>query len=334
MLLTDISDIRAMGGKIIDVSADFTGIEPFIELAQQKYLVKAIGQTYLSFLEDQASIDALSAIPKAATEAVKLKLKKALAFYAYYEYAPFSMANSGDSGLQETEAQGTKPARLWVYNTRVVKAIEQASSILEGVLEELISNSTNYLAWKASDKFAQYNSVFLKTGAEMLEAYPPTGGSYRLFATLSPYVRKIDRDVLGPLISPTFLASLLSRQAGSASTAEDIKLHPYLREVEATGAYTEALEFMIVTVTDGGGLRVMSDFDGLNSAVAPRQEQLDLIRNKAKDAHNASIGKLKRFLEINIEDYPEYSGSSAYKPLTSLIGFANAEAYNTIFPMR
>jgi hypothetical protein len=139
MLIKSTQEMRAFLGRAISSDFTFDSLKPYLELAQQDYLVKALGAEYWAVLETQAQNNEANPILPLVS--------RALAFYAYHKYLPYSIGLDSDTGLQETESDNTKPLRIGVLEKRQRETIENASNALEAVLLELFKNKTNYQAF-------------------------------------------------------------------------------------------------------------------------------------------------------------------------------------------
>ena len=104
MLIKSTQEMRAFLGRAISSDFTFDSLKPYLELAQQDYLVKALGAEYWAILEAQAQNNEANPILPL--------VRRALAFYAYHKYLPYSIGLDSDNGLQETESDNTKPLRL------------------------------------------------------------------------------------------------------------------------------------------------------------------------------------------------------------------------------
>lgn len=333
-LITNSDHLSNSLGKSIDVSVGFEKMLPFADIAYNKYIVKAVGDEYADKICDDAFVSTLPEVRKKKALAMRKTLRYALAFYTYYEYSSFGIGKAGVNGLDESKADGTMPARKWVFDERKNKSIEIAASQIEAALVELINFRADYPEFYSVGNAAQYTEIFTQNGTQMLQACPQTGGSYRLWASLFYYYKKVGRDVLVPLLSQVYLSALKSRLSTGASNANDSAILPYIREVETLHAYLLAFDSLIVRQTDSGGLRVHSEFDGINNASAPSPDQLFNLKESLKGEASASITRLQNFLYKNIANYTEYAGSTAYKVPTGKAGFQRSANYKTIYTIR
>lgn len=329
-LITDQTQLIEAVGKAFDTSIDFNKAKPFFEVAYGKYLAKAIGDEYLNVLTDQAQLDAMPDPRKAKALALLKTIKQCFGFYIYYEFSPFGIGQATDNGMVETKTEFQAPTRKWVFDQRRQQSIDLASQLLEQILVELINNRADYPEFYAVGKASQYLQVFTQNGEQMLEACPPTGGSYRLWATLAPYFKKVDRDVLSAEISTAVMQAIKARLLAGSSTVYDVALLPYIREVEVCHAYLLAFDSLTVRQTEAGSIRVFSEFDGTINASSPTAEQLHTIKQQLSVLAVSSLKHLNNFLNKNIADYPDYANSLAYKAGGST-GISRSEAYKNIF---
>lgn len=325
-LIADTIELSTLVGNALSVSTDFSGLSPFIDSAEARYIRKAIG-------DEQA--DDLAGV---AVGAPKIKLqgliKKSLAFYALYEYSGFQNGQQTNNGLQEiTIKEKSAPGRKWVSDERRAKNNDLGAAYLDQALEHLIKNRALFPLWSTSSTGVATLNLLVQDGEQLRDALPASKGSYTLYLTLLPYIKKAEARELIEICGPTIIANLKARRVAGGANANDIALLPYLQEVVANVAYKHALINLIVVQTPDSGLRVLSEFDGTqNRQKLTKEERAEYTQAVNENASRAQA-QLKAFLDKNSASYPDYTSWSGYTTSLGVDGILQAEKYTTVFPL-
>ena len=104
------------------------------------------------------------------------------------------------------------------------------------------------------------------------------------------------------------------------------------RKIVAHQAYFEALPQALTVVQIDGGLRVLSEFDGVRNKKTPDTKQFERLHESVRTKLEAYKAELKGFMDKNNEYFTEYK-AEMYKA-GARPGFMDAEEYNVIFPIR
>lgn len=330
-LLTTTNQLRSFLGAAYSASASEDRIKPYIALAEQNYIVKAIGPELLASLKTAANNESN------ASDATKYLLglvRQALAFYGYLMYLPYSTGVDGDNGLQETKTDKTQPVRQAMLEKRIAATADNASSALEAVLLLLFTNAADYAVWKNSDTYKSASALFIRNANDLKKACPYTRGHHRLFVSMREYLEERQRKSIVPALGEEFSEGLLTRLAAGSLTTEEKRLMPYIQRALGYSAYEDALLFLTVVSLPGGGLRILSEFDGISNqrALSDQDEVFCKYQKKIGTDAEAYQRELKRYLDANAEDFPDYVPTPvAEKPATS--PFDNSQ-YKTVIRLR
>ncbi len=270
ILISNGQLVRCLGTAAISASEDSNRMLSYAPSAEL-LVRKALGSEAIAYLK----ISAVSEIA-GMTGAKKLLfgwVERAVAFYTYNFYLPFSIGSDGDNGLQETESEKTKPVRMGALNERKNATPEMAAEALEEALRLLFENPDDYDFWQDTDAFKSVSALFIRFGSELGKALPPSGGTYRMFLTLRDYIVGAERDLVKPILGKVFFDSLKTKLTAGNLTTLEKELIEYVSRYEAWAAYLEALDYLVVWATPKG-LRVLSEFDGINNRKTPNAGEL------------------------------------------------------------
>lgn len=310
MILNSIEGLKKYLGRAINAATTLAFIEPFIQLAQDEYIQPAIGPEMLAELDAQFNASPASLTPVNRT--LLALLQRALAFYTYSKYLPYSLGTDGDNGLQEQGTQNTQPVRMGVLDKRQRESAENAATALENALQFLALNQNAYPTWKASATYQSSQALFVSSATRLTQFVPQVQGSYRLFTSLKPYLQKAERNDILPMLGEVQFAALKMAMCLDELETPDKKLLEYVAQATATCAYAKALYHLNVVQTPSGGLRVLSDFDGIYNQKAVEPKVLDQAQRLATNEAATSLNSLKAYLTKNADAYPLYKNSDRY----------------------
>lgn len=328
MLLKNVSDLKAHLGRAINRANSDEFMLPYVQLAQDEFIVPAVGPELVKELDTQYAGGTL-------TEANRLLLtylQRALAWYAYWKYLPFSLGNDGENGLQEQGTKDTSPVRIGVLDKRQRESIENASKSLEAAMRYLHAFRATYPTWTNSEAFKESRSLFLSTATALTEHMPWVDNSYRLYLTLKPYLKRAETATILPLIGQAMFDELKAYRLNTALVIVTERLLVRVGNAVALTAYSEALFHLNVTQTSGGSLRILSDFDGIYNQKAVSDNVLQNARSEAKAAAVSAQKTLVIFLRRYADDYPTYKNSDQFK--SPIHDGPDNSGYKGIFRMR
>ncbi len=305
MLLNTIDELKRYLGRAINKATTLDFIQPFIQLAQDTFIVPAFGPELIDELET-----ALLTNPTTlSADQYKLLgyLQRALAFYTYVKYLPYSLGTDGDAGLQEQATTSTEPVRMGVLDKRLRESHENAAVALETALHWLLRHRDKFATWTASESYQLAAGLFCSSATELTEYLPQVNGSYRLFLSLAGYLKRAEQTSIKPLIGSALYDDLKQKRvAGTVLMPTEIRLMDAVSRAAATTAYAKALYHLNVQQLPGGGLRILSDFDGIyNQKAIDPKVLLDAQRLADRDMI-ASLNDLSHYLQTNRAQYPLY----------------------------
>jgi hypothetical protein len=325
MLIQNVEKLREYLGRAVNASFEPTSLTPFIQLAQDTYIKSAIGETYLNHLETNNSLNTLES-------AMKIMVERALAFYAYEKYLPYSLGNDGDGGLHEPENTNTKPLRIGVLEKRQRATLLNASEAIEMVLFTLYTFKVNYPIFWNSDFGIELSAKWFKNAHDLNTVFPQLNTNYRILRSLNPYFETIAetnlRDIIGDAIITQIKAHALTPPLIPNLILDKLYLH--IRKYIAYAGYEESLLFLQVYQTEKG-LRIYSEFDGINNSKAPEPKQFEEYKRKINILSTSAKNTLVGFLNEHIEDFQGFINSPLYREDKKRL--PNNKKYKTIFRM-
>lgn len=331
MLIRNVEELRKYLGRAVNSSFEMDSLQPFIELAQDEFIKKALGSVYFAELDTQYN-DGENGSLSVDNKFIFPYIQRALAFYTYHKYLPYAIGNDGDNGLQETETDKTKPVRIGVLEKRQRETILNASNSIETVLQLLFSLKFPYPTFWNSVTGVALKKSWFGTAEQLSNVLPLVDGSYRLLLTLNRYFVWAEGTRLLQILGTDILAIVKAYHVTPNLTTGQADLYRLSRQYLAWAAYDEAILFLNVVPSGQGGLRVLSEFDGINNSKAPDENQWQeykrVIGNHTLSARADLIG----FLNKNAETFPSFKTSMLYKPEQSRL--PDNKQYRSVFRMK
>ena len=325
MLINNVEKLREYLGRAVNASFEPTSLKPYIQLAQDTYITNVIGAEYLEYLENGDDLDTIN-------QAMRIMVERALAFYAYEKYLPYALGNDGDGGLHEPENTNTKPLRIGVLEKRQRATLLNASESIEMVLFTLYTFKANYPEFWESDFGVELSKKWFKNAHDLNSVFPQINTNYRTLLTLNPYFDSIVDTTLRDMIGEDMITQIKAHALTPPSSPNLIldRLYHHVRKYIAYAGYEESLLFLQVQQTEKG-LRVYSEFDGINNSKPPEPKQFEEYKKKLNTMSLSAKNTLIGFLNEHIEDFPDFKNSPLYREDKKRM--PDNKKYKTIFRM-
>lgn len=311
---------------VTDDELENNRILAYVPVAERKYIRKAIGNEMHALLDGEYNSE--SGVSGENKELFDL-LQKACAFYTYAEYSAFSTGSDGDSGYQVDEKTNPK---MWQVLERMWKSYDLAAGILEEALKLLFEG--DFSAFKNSTVWQNTYGLLVNSGEVLHRALPASGGSYRIFLTLWPYLNDVETRECRMIMGEATYSLIKGKRNGSGEilTPAEKETLSLAEKVSAHAAYLEALPEVFTVETEGGALRVKSEFDGIRNRNTPNDKQMYELQKSIEKKVNRYKGELKAYLDAHLEDFPQYK-AERYRG-GGRLGFLDNKNLNTIFSVR
>lgn len=150
---------------------------------------------------------------------------------------------------------------------------------------------------------------FISTKDE-LRTHVPVGLSLELF-TIAPAAGSIARNEVAALMGKDLYELLLTAYNGGALPIADARmaaLLPYAQKIIANLAVAEAMDISQVQISESGVQRT----EKTDEKTAYHYQKLE-AQNALRRAGYQAQEDLSAYLEANLDDYPKYKASAAYK---------------------
>ena len=162
---------------------------------------------------------------------------------------PEEWIESNNYGLWSKVKFGEKIySSILIENAGIIPASDPGS------WAETLNNPAFIPEYKNSDAWKQNNRLLVNT-AEMFDEAFPIEKSYRLFAILRPFVKRVEEQSIVPIIGKETLDDLLEKRRKGTLTVNDTSLMGYIIPAVALKAMSRAVRSLSATLLPDGMLK-------------------------------------------------------------------------------
>jgi hypothetical protein len=220
----------------VDKDFAYNRLKPFIQDAEDAYIVKVIGAAQLAALQAAFDANTLSSQQTNLLTAIRKPLIK-LTFYAA---APTIKLRWNDGGIQKLESADYSNAEGGdVYFARVQHLIDGYRG-LDALYKFLFDNKADYPLWTADASYTQFTTYFVNT-SEKFGTHVAACKNRWLYAQLVPEMDIIEQLRIKGALGETFFNTLKTRFAAGTLTSDETTLVNKLSKVIALFTYAKVL---------------------------------------------------------------------------------------------
>lgn len=305
----------------IDVNAKMQTLQPFIDEAEQLYMVPLLGQAFYDAATeayDDVNGDIESEDFDADLKLLWPYIQRCLAYYTQVQAIPNLSVSFGELGVRQEMNGDNAPAPRWMIEKLQFAALKSGDTYADKLLEYLETNA-------ASDKYGEwFGDIVANTKMSGSMVYSSTvasrhiaiNNSRRVFLQLRNKIREIESRYVPKLIGKDQYDELVTQlQTGSVSAA-NARLITRLEPIIAKRALFMQLPFMRVQVNENG-IFVYSGTDELiKPGMLASDVDIKILRQQLLEekefGYLADEKELQQFIMDNIADYPEIAATGVY----------------------
>ena len=316
LLVKDVTDVHAHMSNL-NQAFKFEFISAAIADVQSGYISQLFGAAFINQLAIRQN--ELEPVTPLTTQEIALieYLSSAITQLAFAKALPTLLVQMGNSGLYQTESQGTKPVYQWQKIEYENSLLESGYNPIEYAFVYLWANRDHaqFALWK--DSAAEKNSVqyVINTAADFTERFP-IGNSRRTFEALKPFIKEAELFQVKPLIGESLFNDIKTKISTFDLGAQYPLLLPYMQDVVVQTAIAKSIG-RLTTKLDAEGYRVITvagtGTDSFKNKMTASLDQLDMLKREAMNAAARYSTILLNFLNTNIGDYPLFAESDSYK---------------------
>lgn len=302
----------------VDANANIVTLTPYIQEAEQLFLVDLIGQ---SFYDEFAALYALSVVPSPTplspdNLALLPYLQRCIAYYAQMLALPHLAVTFGDMGMRQHRADDSDAAPRWLQDQLRTKALRSGDTHADKLLEFLEKNATGskYATWFTST-YNTKNSGYIIYNTHIASKHIEISNSRRIFLKLRSTIQEIERRFVPRFIGQAQYDELVSQLKAGSLTTINQQLITKIEPMVCKRALFMRLPYLRVSVADDG-LWLYSDVSELRSkdflATAAELKELRVDLMDGDLGYMADEQELRQFILDNIDDYQLIKASAVY----------------------
>lgn len=279
--------------------------KPFVAGAEQTYLIPVIGQGLYDELIETTGLDAYQ-------QTLKVRLKQALAWYAYLDAMPSLVSTTGDQGLAVATPDKSQAVSKWLYVELKKTHQDKADRYLESALAYLEIHADRFPTWKESEVYTVQNGQLIRNTNEGTRFFPAIQNSRRLFLAIRDYFNQAEEEYIVPILGEELYTTLMDKQkAGSLElTTQEALVLKMARKAVVQYGFSLAVPFININPD----LRLVSETDGIINEGVLSNERLNNIRNGVLEKAQERAAELRNYLNNTASEtvLSDYYNSSLY----------------------
>lgn len=292
----------------IDSNTNFYSLKATLRKVETVHLMPVLGKELYNYLNTAYASAAVENDLDASQKELLSQCRSVIAPYLCYYFAPKSDVKLSDSGMQRHETSNSKTAyqeQRIEYREANLREGESAEEIL---LEFLEQNKTTYTEWTNSRAFAQYRSLFIRSGKELDELFP-SHTPYRNYWAIRSKMVDVEENIIRPAITNMLFDALKAKCVSSSGvlTENEEKLLFKLKKAIACLSIAFAAPFLNVRI-DVNGISVLGPIRASRDEDAKRTSASDLqLANFAKasaENGNTWLSNAVKYITQNPLNFP------------------------------
>jgi len=323
LLIRDIEELK-VHYPVQHTDHGFRRIVPFIEAAQDMYLLEVMGEETLNALLDhheqtsESGSGSSSGSGEPTTNACMAKLlpyaQRACAFLAMYEGFNSLEINIGLEGIT---ALGTDSEKTAANNGQTFRArkdtLKLGMNAVERMLVFMEANKDCYTDWAESDARTDMLGHIIPTAKMFTQYYGSIANKRLTYMALRPRMTDVEETVVRDTLGDALYEQLMAQLPDQVS-AKNSALLTHLRPLVAKLTVSRAMPGMMLQIEGYGVYTALVEKNERNAevkALAPGHvlyEERETLKNEA-EGHRKDLIDL---LNAKVADYPLFKTSTHY----------------------
>lgn len=209
-----------------------------------------------------------------------------------------------DKYYQITDQSGEEP---------VISYYQLNADPVTGTIQDylVVTDLHKFQTWKSSEAYTKTIDLFFNKAGQMKE-YCNVSGGRRTYLALRPYIKRVERNFIKPLIGQDLFNQLKAElQAGNLSESNTELLEDYIRPALAPLALMKAIPELSLELSDEG-IKFKSFDNGINKRGMPSNEDKSVMYRSLDTDGNSELKNIERFLIENAETYEAFKTAQSW----------------------
>ncbi len=291
MLIKNSTELKANSESNSNVN--YESVKMSIKAAEKKYIIPIIGLTQFGVLNTAHNTGS----PTPQQAALITAIQEPLASLAMSLFVPKSEVTLSDAGARRTGTEELPGA--YKYQTANLKEalLERGLDFIEDLLLFLETNQADYPLWTASDEFAEYRNLFVRSGTEFGNFYTGVKHPRQTFMKLRAALLYVQENIIRTTLLPDIYDDLQTKLATAiiGYSPNDKILVKHIQRAMVYLAMKEGMSDYALSI-DNNGVTVLNDrTDSSMGDVSKKMAATDVqMRTLGNSLHNIGYTWLKR----------------------------------------
>lgn len=276
-LITTTETLKKHIGSI-QKSLDFNTIQPFVAMAERRYIIPAIGPALFKRLESGIVGENETVDQTDRYTALRALTEVPLAWFAYLIAMPHIRVATGDLGIVMNQPSRTTMAPKWAHIDVMKSAMAQAELSLEYVLDILFESPGDYPVWR-DGQFEKAHELFHVSAMSLTRDLPVVANKHLTYLALRPYLLHAEKDYVCKLTTAGVYEQIKAKWINKDTefTEKETALIAYIQRATAPRALLLALPYLRIQLF-GDGIRVLNLDDALVNELSATDKAIEQLR--------------------------------------------------------
>ena len=331
MLFTSSDELKKHIG-FIYLAIKFENTKTYIAMAERD-IIRLIGKNVYKLAADYYASPTDDDPNKTLLETLIEKIQLPVALHAYRRYAPGSDLSHSDSGRKMLSQEGEKQAFEWMIKRDNANlndlAHEATDMLLEWLDEQLIpivvppeeeggeeTETVNIVgeAWGSSTEYEATKSLLISSALQFDAVYP-INASRRLYLTLVPFIREVEKRFIEPAITTARYEEIKENIADlEALDTDEEKILDLARVPIALMTMSIALKRLSMELLPDSVVQNYSSSDPASTQTADSADRRGLSAMLERDARRELIPLQAFIASLNTEAVTETEETDTTQP--------------------
>ncbi|WP_231424027.1 DUF6712 family protein [Pedobacter sp. Leaf250] len=310
----------------VQMTSEIDVIKPFLSNIERSFLKKLIGiDQFKAFVtiyqtafaahtaaseseqENKRPIDFI--VDEEVREALNLAQKLVVGI-GYHNAVPILSVKIGSSGIQVFSNTDTKQAFNWQVEDVKTSLLDIGYEAIEELLTHLEESPDKFPEYIDSPEFIS-NEEFLINSATDFSKHFEIKNSRFVFSSISYLIRRIEMQVVKPLLGSEFFALLKeSNLTGKYKILADDYIKPSIALL--TGA--KAILERVITLDNGvARINLVANYEAAKNSIVAERDQIKDTQEQLINDGNKFLQDGLQFIADNILDFPDYTSPLSKK---------------------
>jgi hypothetical protein len=299
-------------------SFNFSDIEPTIEMAEERYILPVLGEDEFENL--RAAYVANNSNPAVPYKALLHKVRLPLADFAYKLHIPRGNVNITSTGIFQEHTQEIKPAFQWAVADLKKSLAASSFDKLDFLYSFLFKNKSDYPDWVSTGNYSERTDLFIRNASEFTKVASLIRDSHLNYLNMVSAMRRVEDFNIVSTIGDDMVATLKAELLTGSVSPVNQKLINLIVPAVAWLTLADSVQELPITI-DAEGLSVLPSnmvSDNIEQRNNPSEEKIHNLKKKWQSHGNAYKEKLRKFINANHSDYPDFENSELYIPNVSI----------------